>query len=39
MPVIGALISTSPDLNADYLRAFREGLKETSQPHAARLHL
>jgi ABC-type uncharacterized transport system substrate-binding protein len=29
MPVIGALISTSPDLNADYLRAFREGLKET----------
>jgi putative tryptophan/tyrosine transport system substrate-binding protein len=29
MPVIGALIGTSPDLNADYLRAFREGLKET----------
>jgi putative ABC transport system substrate-binding protein len=29
MPVIGALISTSPDLNADFLRAFREGLKET----------
>jgi putative ABC transport system substrate-binding protein len=29
VPVIGALISTSPDLNADFLRAFREGLKET----------
>jgi putative tryptophan/tyrosine transport system substrate-binding protein len=29
MPVIGALISTSPDVNADYLRASREGLKET----------
>jgi ABC-type uncharacterized transport system substrate-binding protein len=29
MPVIGVLISTSPDFNADYLRAFREGLKET----------
>jgi putative tryptophan/tyrosine transport system substrate-binding protein len=29
MPVIGVLIGTSPDLNADYLRAFREGLKET----------
>src|SRR5262245_12862274 len=29
MPVIGVLISTSPDLNADFLRAFREGLKET----------
>ena len=29
MPVIGFLNSTSPDLNADFLRAFREGLKET----------
>jgi putative ABC transport system substrate-binding protein len=29
MPVIGFLLSTSPDLNADFLRAFREGLKET----------
>src|SRR5262245_46367879 len=29
MPVIGILISTSPDLNADVLRALREGLKET----------
>jgi putative ABC transport system substrate-binding protein len=29
MPVIGFLNGTSPDLNADYLRAFREGLKET----------
>jgi ABC-type uncharacterized transport system substrate-binding protein len=29
MPVIGVLIGTSPDLNADFLRAFREGLKET----------
>src|SRR5882762_8001314 len=28
MPVIGFLLSTSPDLNADFLRAFREGLKE-----------
>src|SRR5436190_13028137 len=29
MPVIGVLISTAPDFNADFLRAFREGLKET----------
>jgi putative ABC transport system substrate-binding protein len=29
MPTIGVLISTSAELNADYLRAFREGLKET----------
>jgi putative tryptophan/tyrosine transport system substrate-binding protein len=29
MPVVGFLLSTSPDLNADFLRAFREGLKET----------
>ena len=28
MPVVGFLLSTSPDLNADFLRAFREGLKE-----------
>jgi putative tryptophan/tyrosine transport system substrate-binding protein len=27
--VIGVLLSTSPDLNADFLRIFREGLKET----------
>jgi putative ABC transport system substrate-binding protein len=29
MPVIGFLNSTSPDTQADRLRAFREGLKET----------
>ena len=28
MPVIGFLHSTSPDGNADRVRAFREGLKE-----------
>jgi putative tryptophan/tyrosine transport system substrate-binding protein len=29
MPVIGFLHLTSPDPNADRLRAFRQGLKET----------
>jgi putative ABC transport system substrate-binding protein len=29
MPVIGFLHPTSPDTNADRLRAFRQGLKET----------
>jgi putative tryptophan/tyrosine transport system substrate-binding protein len=29
MPVIGFLYSASPDTNADRLRAFRQGLKET----------
>ena len=29
MPVIGFLNPTSPDMNADRLRAFRQGLKET----------
>jgi putative ABC transport system substrate-binding protein len=29
MPVIGFLHSTSPDANADLLRAFRQGLKDT----------
>jgi putative tryptophan/tyrosine transport system substrate-binding protein len=29
MPVIGFLGSDSPDLYADRLRAFRQGLKET----------
>jgi putative ABC transport system substrate-binding protein len=29
MPVIGVLGATSPDLNADFLRAFREALKDT----------
>jgi hypothetical protein len=29
MPVIGFLSSASPDLYADRLRAFRQGLKET----------
>jgi putative tryptophan/tyrosine transport system substrate-binding protein len=29
MPVIGLLNPTSPDTNADVLRAFRQGLKET----------
>ena len=29
MPVIGFLNPTSPDTNADRLRAFRQGLKET----------
>jgi putative ABC transport system substrate-binding protein len=29
MPVIGLLNSTSPDTNADRLRAFRQGLKDT----------
>src|SRR5262245_18746802 len=29
MPVIGFLNSTSPDTNADLLRAFRQGLKDT----------
>jgi putative ABC transport system substrate-binding protein len=29
MPVIGFLSPTSPDLNADYLRAFRRALKES----------
>jgi putative ABC transport system substrate-binding protein len=28
MPVIGVLAATSPDLNADFLRAFREALKD-----------
>jgi hypothetical protein len=28
MPVIGVLLPTSPDTNADRLRAFRHGLKE-----------
>src|SRR5262245_15484056 len=28
MPVIGFLNSTSPDMNADLLRAFRQGLKD-----------
>jgi putative tryptophan/tyrosine transport system substrate-binding protein len=29
MPVIGVLGATSPDLNAEFLRAFREALKDT----------
>jgi putative tryptophan/tyrosine transport system substrate-binding protein len=29
MPVIGFLNPTSPDVNADGLRAFRQGLKDT----------
>ena len=29
MPVIGFLHPTSPDVNADRLRAFRQGLKDT----------
>ena len=29
MPVIGFLNPTSPDTNADRLRAFRQGLKDT----------
>src|SRR5881392_1389087 len=29
MPVIGFLNPTSPDTNADALRAFRQGLKDT----------
>ncbi len=29
MPVIGFLHPTSPDANADRLRAFRQGLKDT----------
>jgi hypothetical protein len=29
MPVIGLLNPTSPDTNADALRAFRQGLKDT----------
>jgi len=29
MPVIGFLGSTSPDVNADYVRAFRQALKES----------
>src|SRR4029453_6411873 len=29
MPVIGFLYPTSPDTNADRLRGFRQGLKET----------
>src|SRR5262245_19851140 len=28
MPVVGVLAQTSPDLNADFLRAFREALKD-----------
>ena len=30
MPVVGFLHPTSPDTNADRLRAFHQGLKETS---------
>jgi hypothetical protein len=30
MPVIGVLLPTSPDTNADRLRAFRQGLKDIS---------
>jgi ABC transporter substrate binding protein len=29
MPVVGVLAATSSDLNADFLRAFREALKDT----------
>jgi len=29
MPVVGVLLPTSPDANADRLRAFRQGLKDT----------
>jgi putative ABC transport system substrate-binding protein len=29
MPVVGVLLPTSPDTNADRLRAFRQGLKDT----------
>jgi putative tryptophan/tyrosine transport system substrate-binding protein len=29
MPVIGVLLPISPDTNADHLRAFRQGLKDT----------
>jgi len=29
IPVVGVLGATSPDLNADFLRAFREALKDT----------
>jgi putative tryptophan/tyrosine transport system substrate-binding protein len=29
MPVVGVLLRTSPDTNADRLRAFRQGLKDT----------
>jgi putative ABC transport system substrate-binding protein len=28
MPVVGVLVSTSPDSSADFLRAFRQTLKE-----------
>jgi putative ABC transport system substrate-binding protein len=30
MPVIGLLAATSPDTNADFLRAFRQALREAS---------
>ena len=29
MPVVGVLLPISPDTNADHLRAFRQGLKDT----------
>jgi putative ABC transport system substrate-binding protein len=35
MPVIGFLHSTSPDVNADRLRAFRQGLKDTGYVEGA----
>ena len=31
MPVVGVLLPISPDTNADHLRAFRQGLKDTDR--------
>src|SRR5450756_2398876 len=39
MPVIGFLHPTSPDANADRLRAFRQGLKDTGYVEGENLSL